>query len=103
MDGRYLLNSRYWPIRFQIDPMDPMPRRDSRWMAIVGGATLLIVGILLLGVSAVLASALSLGGAGCSGTGCGAADPALWFEWASLPLLGAGALLVAFGLWRAFR
>jgi hypothetical protein len=39
---------RYTGIRFQVDPTDPPPTRDARWVALVAGAGLAVVGAFLV-------------------------------------------------------
>lgn len=99
----FLRPSRYSALRWQIDPMDPPPRRDPRWTMFVLGGALLIVGVMLAGVATIVGSALSTGGAACDPAGsCTAGSPAPWFAWASVPFLVGGAALVAYALWSAF-
>lgn len=84
--------------------MDPPPLRDARWIDIVLGSALLVVGVILAAVSTIVSGALSLGGGGCGGaTGCPDGSPASWLGWASVPFLIVGVVLLAIGLWRAFR
>lgn len=93
---------RYTALRWQIDPMDPPPRRDRRWMMIVLGGALLVVGVFLLGTAAIVGAALSVGAPNCGpGPSCYSLSPGVWFEWASVPFLLVGGSLLALGAWRA--
>lgn len=48
---------RYTGIRFQIDSMDPPPARDARWVALVSGAALAVVGAFLVVVDSIATTA----------------------------------------------
>ncbi len=98
-----VLGPRYTPLRFQVDPMMPPPRRDLRWVMIVLGIAFVIVGLLLLVVGAIVTSAVSLGSSGCSPSPCPLADPGTWLEWIGLPFLALGILLAGTGFWWALR
>jgi hypothetical protein len=48
---------RYLGIRFQVDPMDPPPARDARWVALVSGAGLAVAGAFLVVVYSIATTA----------------------------------------------
>jgi zinc-ribbon domain len=48
---------RYSSLRLQVDPSDPPPQRDARWVALVLGGCFLVIGVFLLGVAAILSAA----------------------------------------------
>jgi len=105
--GRYLaprpqapLGPRYTSLRLQVDPLEPAPQRDIRWILIVLGIAFVVVGVLLLAVASIVSDAVS---AGCSSSPCASLDPGPWFDWMGLPFLGLGIVLLAVGLWWAFR
>lgn len=93
------LLSAWWPV----DPSASLPGRDIRYVLIVLGIALVLVGILLLVAGAVISSALAAGASGCVGSGCASVDPGVWFEWFGLPLLVLGIGLVAAGILWALR
>ena len=90
---------RYWGLLWQVDPMNPPPVRDVRYTMIVAGIALLILGVLVLGVGALVGAALSVAGPSCPASGCAGLDVGSWFTWFGLPLLGVGVLLFVVGLW----
>ena len=48
---------RYTGLRFQVDPTDPPPARDARWVALVVGASLAVVGAFLVAVDSIATAA----------------------------------------------
>lgn len=86
----------YW-WRLQIDPMSPMPGRDVRYVMIVTGIALTILGLLLLAVSAIITDAIS------AAAGPLVVDPGPWFSWIALPFLGVGIALLVVGVWWGLR
>jgi hypothetical protein len=48
---------RYTGLRIQIDPTDPPPTRDVRWVALVTGASLAVVGAFLVAVDSIATAA----------------------------------------------
>lgn len=92
---------RYTALRWQIDPMDPPPRRDRRWTLFALGGALLVVGLMLLLVALIVTTALSAAGSACGpGTPCATNSPGPWFAWASVPFLTGGAAAVVYAAWR---
>ena len=80
-----------------------MPRRDVRWILIVSGVALTILGVLLLVVGAIVSSAVAAGSRGCSGPACTNVDPGVWLEWTGAPFLALGLGLLLLGVWWAIR
>jgi hypothetical protein len=81
--------------------MDPPPRRDVRYVLIVLGAALLLMGLLLVAVSAIVSDALSIGSGACAAPCPG--DPSAWILWLGLPFLGTGLFLLGLGLLWTFH
>jgi hypothetical protein len=54
-----ILLNRVTGLRFQIDYVDPPPRRDARWVGLVLGIALAVVGGLFLLVDSIVTGALS--------------------------------------------
>ncbi len=48
---------RYTGLRFQVDPTEPPPARDARWVALVVGASLAVVGAFLVAVDSIASAA----------------------------------------------
>ncbi|HXW67299.1 MAG TPA: zinc ribbon domain-containing protein [Thermoplasmata archaeon] len=92
---------RYSGLRFQVDPGDPPPYRDARWVLVVLGVGLATLGAFLLALDSLLTGALSLSGGSCSG--CSAAPVAFLFLFPGLGLLLAGAVVAGAALVHALR
>jgi hypothetical protein len=92
-------------LRFQVDPMDPTPARDPRWVSLVLGLSLATVGGFLLVVDAIVTGALAGAGATCGsapgGGGCSGTVLEYVLLAPGLVLLAVGAILAAFALARA--
>ena len=86
---------RYSALRFQVDPSDPPPVRDARWVVLVLSLGGVVVGIFLLLLAAVIGWALTASG-DCRQMG---ACP----EGLSLAFLVPGAALLAVGTIAALR
>jgi hypothetical protein len=84
---------RYPGLRLQIDPLDPPPRRDVRWILITLGAAFLIIGGFLLAVGALVEGVVPRGGP----------DPGLWLAWSGAPFLVLGSIFFGVGLVWALR
>jgi hypothetical protein len=83
----------------QVDPTDPPPVRDARWVALVLGACCVVVGVILLIVNAVVDAGTSFGGAGCGAppgaSPCASELVEYLFLIPGVALLGIGAVVVA--------
>jgi hypothetical protein len=97
------LGPSYTPLRLQIDPLSPPPRRDVRWVLIVLGIAFVIVGVLFFVVGALVSSVLAGGAGGCGPGSCPGVDPGPWFIGIGLPFLVLGVALLSLGLWWALR
>jgi hypothetical protein len=87
---------RFQAFRFQVDPTDPPPERDIRWLGLVLGFCALAMGVILLVVYALLSSTVSGVGIPC-GAGPNSSTCSL-FEYLFLVpgagLLAAGAIAI---------
>jgi hypothetical protein len=89
---------RYSGWRFQVDPSDPPPVRDARWLLVILGVGLAVAGLLLLVLDSLVTGALSLASGGCSGA---CAGPFVYlFFYPGIALLGAGFVLAGIALSR---
>jgi hypothetical protein len=88
---------RYTPLRFQVDPSEPPPVRDPRWVLLVLGVTLAIVGGFLLVVDSILSMLIPAASGSCEAAPNGAACGGVVFEYVflmpGLVLLIGGAVL----------
>jgi len=99
---------RYTPLRFQVDPSEPPPVRDPRWVLLVLGISLAIVGGFLLIVDAILGPVIPDASGFCgpapNGAACGGG---VVFEYVflvpGLVLLIGGAALAAAAFIRVTR
>jgi hypothetical protein len=88
---------RYSGLRFQVDPADPPPYRDARWVLLVLGVALAIVGGTLLIFDSVVTGAISLSGNSCAPP-CDSAAFEYLFVLPGVGLLVAGVVLSGFAL-----
>jgi len=89
---------RFQSWRFQVDPTDPAPQRDLRWLLLVLGFCSLVVSVFLLALYALLAAAVPGIGFSC-GSGslsCTGTLVEYLFLVPGLVLLAAGALAIVF-------
>jgi hypothetical protein len=84
---------RFSAFRFQVDPTDPPPIRDLRWLALVLGICSILVSVFLLAVYAIVGAAES-GPGGCGTSSCGAGLFQALFLVPGLVLLAVGAIAV---------
>jgi hypothetical protein len=82
---------RYTGLRFQVDPTDPPPTRDARWVALLVGAMLAVVGAFLVAVDSIATAASPTAAAG---------DLADALLYPGLILLSAGVVLLVVALLR---
>lgn len=89
---------RFQSWRFQVDPTDPPPQRDLRWLLLVLGFCSLVVSVFLLVLYAVLVAAVPGIGSPCgSGTlSCTGTLMEYLFLVPGLVLLAAGALALLY-------
>jgi hypothetical protein len=91
---------RYSSLRLQVDPTDPPPTRDARWVALVLGACCLTVGVFLLAVDGIVDAATGSSGFPCSGgpgfSSCSVLNDVLVLPGVALLAIGGIALAGAF-------
>jgi hypothetical protein len=96
---------RYTSLRFQIDPTDPPPTRDLRWVLLITGACLVLVGLLLLSADVIVTGALGLSGSSCSAPSgaCGVPVFTYVFLVPGIALVSIGFVMALIGLRLARR
>ncbi|HLM90583.1 MAG TPA: hypothetical protein VK424_00780 [Thermoplasmata archaeon] len=98
---------RFTALRFQVDPTDPPPERDVRWLILILGICSVIVSVFLLAVYSIVSAATSGSGFPCGGgpesSPCTGSLVDYLFLVPGLALLAIGAVAVVYVLYEMSR